>query len=65
MSRYQYNRNSLENVEPNHKCKQCQNSFGSKPELYLHIKSQHPKIYKCKECEVEFQLTIDLEKHIY
>ena len=57
-------RNSVEHIELNFSCKQCKNSYSSKPQLYHHIKDHHPKVYKCKECEIEFKMTIELEKHI-
>ena len=40
---------SLDHLQLTFSCKQCQNRFSSKPELYLHIKDHHPKVYKCKE----------------
>ena len=39
-------------------------SFSSKLYLTKHIRDDHNEYKKCKECETEFNLPIELEEHI-
>ena len=44
-------------------CKECGKKFSSKSELTVHIRSSHPKEYKCKICEKTFTDSWKIELH--
>ena len=46
------------------KCNKCRHNFGSKHMLINHMKENHPRYYTCKECEMRFNQSSELETHI-
>ena len=41
--------------ENDHKCKECLETFGSKPSMIQHFRSEHAdKLYKCNTCDKTF-----------
>ena len=45
-------------------CRVCGQNFGNKGQLKEHIQRNHPKIYRCKECDETFDECWKLEKHL-
>ena len=52
--------------EKNHKCPECDVSFGHNSSLQLHIKTVHLKLknFKCHDCDQSFGRNGDLQRHI-
>ena len=45
-------------------CKQCNKVLSSKYLLSTHLKVDHQKLFKCKDCDLEFKQGSQLESHI-
>ena len=46
------------------KCRDCEQDFIDKVTLTRHIKTNHPRIYNCKQCGESFAASWNLEKHM-
>lgn len=57
-------RNRHEKIHDGYSCQQCTQKFDTWSKLQTHIKTAHPRIFKCLHCDKVFSLACRLKEHL-